>query len=306
MTRAEYIRKRRNNRRKHKILTCVKRCAIGVVLGCCIVTAGCGGVYVHSYFQEEEQQMESQAAQKYAAMPMAGQDEAEKPEGAEMVLNTVQGHVGSTVQSEPAGQVGSPAQSAITNGQDAVEKDFVEEKITVVLDAGHGGNDGGTFSGDIVEKDITLSVTKMMQEMLEEQGINVVMTREADEYVGLEERTEISNKEDTDLFVSIHCNSYDDDDSVYGLECYYQEEGAPGQKYAEQIIEVLEEKGHVRSRGAKAEEYYVTGFTDAPAVLIEMGFLSNPTECANLNSSKYQKVLAEDMVEGILSCFTED
>jgi len=158
-----------------------------------------------------------------------------------------------------------------------------DEKI-VVLDAGHGGNDGGTFSGDVIEKNINLAVTKKMQKLLEDKGITVIMTRQKDEYLALEERTAIANAQETDLFVSIHCNSYDADSSVYGMECYHGKGRKESLKCAEMIMDVIDECDEIRSRGPKEANYFVIQYSKCPAVLVEMGFLTNPKECEKLNS----------------------
>lgn len=174
------------------------------------------------------------------------------------------------------------------------------EDLIIALDAGHGGNDGGTFSGDILEKDITLAVTEYMKELLEQRGAAVIMTRTTDEYVGLDERANMANQSAAELFVSIHCNSYEDDTSIKGLECYYQKDSAEGKKLAENIVGALEAKGNVDSRGAKPENYYVLKHTGIPAVLIELGYLSNRSERQQLVSREYQQKLAEELVESIL------
>lgn len=280
MTREEYRRRKRRNRRRRMLIAYTLRAAVGVVLLGIIILAGCGCVYVRDLVKNQEEQMTaSSGVPQYGAMPVAADsndDLSDEGEGSEEVGKGVSGSRG-----ERTG-------------------------YTVVLDAGHGGNDSGTFSGKILEKNITLPVTEIMQDLLEAQGINVVMTRTEDVYVGLEERTEISNAEDPDLFVSIHCNSYEKDSSIKGMECYYQAEGVAGQEFAEQIMELIAQRGHTKSRGARAEEYYVTQHTEAPAILIELGFMSNSSECTKLNSSEYQQVLAQDIVDGIVLCLTGD
>lgn len=114
-----------------------------------------------------------------------------------------------------------------------------QEKYTVVLDAGHGGEDGGTVEQTATEKEINLAVVLKMRELLENQGICVVLTREQDIFIKLEERVRVANGEKADLFVSIHCNYYEKDSSIYGLECYYCKGAEDGKYYAERILETL-------------------------------------------------------------------
>ena len=91
------------------------------------------------------------------------------------------------------------------------------------------------------EKEINLAVVLKLKELLEEQGIRVVLTRDKDIFMKLEERVQIANGERADLFISIHCNYYEKDSSIYGLECYYCKSGEEGKHYAEKIMETIEE-----------------------------------------------------------------
>lgn len=159
--------------------------------------------------------------------------------------------------------------------------------LTIVLDAGHGGNDCGTSGGSILEKDITLSVVQYMKALMEQLGAEVLLTRDSDTYVSLEERTEMANRSAGELFVSIHCNYYEDDASVKGLECYYFEDSESGKTMAEDIIEDLRERDNIEVRSAKPDTFYVLKNTKVPAVLIELGFLSNFGEEQKLADAAY-------------------
>lgn len=277
MTQAEYIRRTQHNRRKRKIVAYATRivAAIGVVVLSILAFFGC--IYVHDTFWGEE-------------AVLAG---AQSGGGIHTVLGNEEQQITLIGQIDGAGVQGEAGDVKNTESE--------EPKMpTVVVDAGHGGNDGGTYSGKIIEKDITLAVAKKMQKLLEEQEINVIMTRETDEYMELKERTQISNENDTDLFVSVHCNYYEGGSEVKGIECYYAEDDEISEKVAWTIMKSIDGISGLRNRGAKEEDYFVTEFNDAPAVLVEMGFLSNPTECKNLADSDYQQSLAQELVEGIL------
>ena len=130
-----------------------------------------------------------------------------------------------------------------------------QEKYTVVLDAGHGGEDGGTVEQAAVEKEINLAVVLKMRELLENQGIRVILTREQDMFMKLEERVQVANGEKADLFVSIHCNYYEKDNSIYGLECYYCKGAEEGKYYAERILDTIEKSEEIVSRNAKPSGY---------------------------------------------------
>lgn len=174
-------------------------------------------------------------------------------------------------------------------------------KFCVVLDAGHGGNDIGTSRGDIVEKDINLSIVLKVKTFLEESNIEVMLTRNSDEYVSLDQRVTVANNSNAHVFISIHCNYYEDDDSIAGMECYYSSPDASESKeYAESIINAVALSNDIITREAKVEDYYILRNATMPAVLVEMGFLSNYYECQKLLSEDYQDRLAQKISEGIL------
>lgn len=179
------------------------------------------------------------------------------------------------------------------------------ENIRIILDAGHGGTDGGTYSGNVIEKDITFSVVLKLQKLLEEQGAEIILTREQDVYCDLADRTEIANNSEADLFISIHCNYYEEDAGVKGLECYYYETSETGREYAEEIINEMQKHAEITVRNAKPDTFYVLKETDIPAVLIELGYLSNKTECQKLASEEYQDQLASALAESIINCLSE-
>ena len=157
------------------------------------------------------------------------------------------------------------------------------------------------MNSDLVEKDINLAVVLRMKKILEDLGSEVVLTREFDDTLSLDERVEIANSNEADLFVSIHCNYYEDDASIRGLECYYYEESDCGKQLAEEILEKIKESGNADTRNAKESNFYVLKRTKVPAVLIELGYLSNVKESKLLADEQYQETLAEELVKGIVS-----
>lgn len=256
------MRRKKRSRMKRMIIAYAVRAAVLLVLIGMVFLMICGCLYLYEHLHKEE------------TVGTAGT-----------------GNV--TVYGTPQ----EPEQQKELNKDDTSQ----ESGLTVVLDAGHGGNDGGTNFGEILEKDITLAVTEYMQELLAQRGVNVVMTREEDVYVGLQERTVVSNGEDTDIFVSIHCNSYEDDSSIKGMECYYYGDST-GKEYAEKIMESIKAGGKITARDAKEEDYYVVRYTKAPAVLVELGYLSNYSERGLLTSADYQQLLAQELVQAIMEC----
>ena len=170
----------------------------------------------------------------------------------------------------------------------------------VVLDPGHGGNDVGANTETIYEKDINLKIATQVATLLQEEGVLVVMTRDSDKYRSLEQRVEVSNTEEPDLFVSLHCNTYPADTSVGGLDCFYAEKRKDGAFYAEYIMKNVKASGEIRCRGVKEEDFFVTQYNHWPAVLVEMGFMTNPKELEKLTSADYQTLMATELAEGIL------
>lgn len=197
--------------------------------------------------------------------------------------------------------LGGDNTTPITSGADNVSE------LCVVIDAGHGGSDGGTVNGKTIEKDINLSVALKLKDILEDNSIEVVLTRSSDEDMSLEQRTSVANAANADFFISLHCNYYEDDAQIAGLECYYSSPNATESKaYAESIINAASSSDDIITREAKAEHYYVVRNTTMPAVLVEMGFLSNYSECQKLAREDYQEILAQKIAEGILQELSDD
>lgn len=183
---------------------------------------------------------------------------------------------------------------------DEIGRERDPNAVLIVVDAGHGGKDQGTCSGDILEKDINLKVARKLAKKLKKAGAKVVMTRDEDVKIELEDRAAIANEEAADFFVSIHCNYYEKDAGISGLECYYEESSEGGKELAERIVRTVGEEEGVEVRGTKTANYRVLLRTQMPAVLIELGYMSNPAECEKLADGDYQELLAERIAAGIL------
>ncbi len=172
---------------------------------------------------------------------------------------------------------------------------------TVYIDAGHGGKDPGAVSGGINEKDITLEVSKIVCNQLKSYGVNVVLTRDCDETVSLNQRTESANDLDADIFVSIHCNSYSNVNSK-GIETYCYK--FKYSKLADVIHKKIVENTSLFSfdRGVKEGDFHVLRQTKMPACLVELGFISNKTDRERLLTKQVEYATA--ITEGIL-CYLE-
>lgn len=209
----------------------------------------------------------------------------------------------------------------------------------VCIDAGHGGRDHGKENGDgVTEKDITLAIAKVVAEHIQDElGLEVVMTRDDDRLLGLRERTEIANREGADLFISIHCNSWFNEQTG-GFESYflsparseseralarYENQGggaadAPGgdidfilwdlaqnayisesSSLAETIQREMTSRLGIKSRGVKQANFVVLQGAKMPAVLVETAFLSNPGEAQKLADPDFHRRVAEGLVASI-------
>ena len=197
------------------------------------------------------------------------------------------------------GNIGdSSGDTTVTGGSIIPAAPSIPGQVRIVLDAGHGGDQPGCVINGATEKDITLSIVLLLQEKLESKGAAVVLTRSADYDVSLSDRSEIVNNAGANYFISIHCNSYEGDSSVKGFECYYYQ-SAVSENLAETITSEADNRS-ISTRKVKEENYSVLCETAIPAVLIEVGFLTNAEERRKLLSPEYQELLAEAIASGVL------
>ena len=183
----------------------------------------------------------------------------------------------------------APAPESVPGGSQA----------TVVLDAGHGGSDPGAQRGDLREKDMTMGITLKLKKNLEQRGLRVILTRADDAFVSLEERVRITNEVKPDAFVSVHINSLESDSDISGIETYYQNDTS--KVLADKIHESLVSQLAVPNRSVRKARFYVVNHTPHPAILAEVGFISNKQEREKLMSSQYQGKVADALEQGIIS-----
>lgn len=180
---------------------------------------------------------------------------------------------------------------------------------TVVLDAGHGGEDGGAVSASgIYEKDVNLSITLKLHELLRANGISVVLTRSEDillydrtvDYHGrkkaldLAARRKIAEETPNCVFVSIHLNAFPQT-QYSGLQVWYSQNTPSSLTLAQTIQHMTAEHLQLQNnRRVKlaTSSIYLLHHLQCPAILVECGFLSNPEEAALLSTEEYQNKLA--------------
>jgi len=169
---------------------------------------------------------------------------------------------------------------------------------TVVLDAGHGGSDPGAQRGSVQEKELTLSIAERVKKRLEAAGMRVVMTRSDDQFVSLEDRVKITNEISPRLFLSVHINSMESTTDIHGIETYYQTDQS--RPLADAIHHELVSELEAPDRAVRKARFYVINHTPIPAVLAEVGFISNKEERDRLISSDYQSKVAEALSDGVI------
>lgn len=181
-----------------------------------------------------------------------------------------------------------------------------KDKI-IVIDAGHGGKDPGASGNGLVEKNVTLDVAKRVQKLLEKAGIKVIMTRTGDTYPTLNDRNNIAAKSNADGFISIHCNVASAT-SAKGTETYYNSGGdkqraADSKVLADYIQSRLSKAIETTNRGIKNADFQVIKYNPLPAVLVELGFLSNKSDAQKLASSQYKDLAAQSIYQGVLDFY---
>lgn len=168
----------------------------------------------------------------------------------------------------------------------------------ICIDPGHGGSDPGAVSGGINEKDINLDIALRTRGLLQQLGFEVVMTRESDVYVSLEDRCAIANASGACVFVSIHNNAHTST-TAEGTETYCYYNSAEGRELATSIHREVVKRIGRPDRGVKEASYYVLSYTNMPAALLESAFLTNPEETALLCDPAFRQKIAEGVSAGV-------
>lgn len=171
------------------------------------------------------------------------------------------------------------------------------------LDPGHGGNDPGAVgSNGLKEKDVTLAVAKDLAARLQASGFSVVLTRDGDYDVDLSPRADILNAANVDLVVSLHCNSASNPSANY-ISTWIWKRGGRAEVAAKHIQQALVNMLGWPDGGIREANFYILRETVAPAVLVEMGFISNPAQAYALADAQTQKTLSLAILLGIRRYF---
>lgn len=199
-------------------------------------------------------------------------------------------------ESEPPVETEAPAEN-----ETPVDPEITPTLVgySVTLDAGHGGWSSGAVYEDIMEKDIDLAVALRTEQILKEMGCEVYMIRTDDTFVDIHDRASMANKKDTDIFVSIHSNAYPEDLSVQGTLTYFCPGSSRGKTLAQCVQTAVSAAAGSQDRGVAKDELVVVKETKMPAVLVELGFMTNHEELMRLADPVYQQKLAKGIAAGV-------
>jgi N-acetylmuramoyl-L-alanine amidase len=175
-------------------------------------------------------------------------------------------------------------------------------KITVVVDAGHGGKDPGNNAQGINESDVNLQIALALKNVKKKKGIEIIYTRKDDSFLELHDRTNIAQDKKADLLISVHCDNYSDEE-LNGFQIFYPNTGnyiVESKNFAADLEkELVNLNTPIPHKSTKSGSHFVTNKAKCPAVIVELGFMSNPTDLQVLTSEDYQKQFAEAIVTSI-------
>jgi N-acetylmuramoyl-L-alanine amidase len=169
----------------------------------------------------------------------------------------------------------------------------------VAIDPGHGGGDVGAVGiGGIQEKEIVLDISKQVAAILEQQGVQAIMTRSDDREVELEPRVDLAERVNATLFVSIHANAIDmSRPDINGIETYYYDNG---ESLARTIHNSVLQGTGAPDRRVRQARFYVLRKTSMPSVLVEVGFVTGADDAPKLRDPAYRSQMAASIARGVL------
>lgn len=180
-----------------------------------------------------------------------------------------------------------------------------EASPLIFIDPGHGGKNYGTYSSDrkYREKDLALTTSLFLKEILQSRGYRVLLSRQKDHFLSLEKRVVLSNRSSAQIFVSVHYNSAPSVEAK-GIEVFYYKRGTYKKRTRSRRLASFVEKKMIRrtktfSRGVKTANFFVIRNVNIPAILVEGGFMTNQWEMNRLKEKKYLYLIAQGIADGI-------
>lgn len=179
-----------------------------------------------------------------------------------------------------------------------------KDAFVLVVDAGHGGEDLGFTSADgIHEKQLTLAIAQHIQQACKEKGIQVMLTRSEDKALKLDERVSLSAAVESGLFISIHINADRHDYSKSGIECMITEQHADyikSKQFSQVLTTELKTLQGIAVHETKNSSIYILTNNSIPTVILELGYLSNPSDFQFISNEQNQKNIADKIVSSVL------
>lgn len=175
-------------------------------------------------------------------------------------------------------------------------------EATIVIDAGHGGHDPGAAADTFNEKSITLNTATLLAQRLSDSGANVVLTRETDQYISLNDRVWSAHKVDADAFISLHYDALAQDNLMSGTTTYYYSDDDI--RLAETINNSLSQYGPLPNNGVRKGNYFVLRENAQPSVLLELGYLNHYRDVGVVNTDSYQSIIVESIYQALNDYFT--
>ena len=176
----------------------------------------------------------------------------------------------------------------------------LNRRVRIVVDPGHGGRDSGAVGiGGLLEKQAVLDISLQLAALLRRQGAEVVMTRDDDTFISLEGRTQMANRLNATVFVSVHANAADiSRTDVSGIETYYhQSGGALAQSVHRSIMQAFP---YMRDRGVRTARFYVLRNSRMPSILVETGFVTGRQDAALLSNPTWRSQMAWAIARGTI------
>lgn len=193
-----------------------------------------------------------------------------------------------------------PAPPTLPPQPESAQMPVPRERVVVVIDPGHGGRDPGAVGrGGLQEKQVIFPISLRVRDLLEAQGVTVVMTRYDDRTLDLQPRVSIAEQANADIFVSIHANAISlSRPDVNGIESYYA--SASGQRLAATIHASMLAATGMNNRGIKQARFFVIRRTSMPAALLEVGFVTGAQDAPQLADPAWRETMATAIARGIL------
>lgn len=202
---------------------------------------------------------------------------------------------------EYLGYLGSVTVDAENQTETFIPADGRFSGVTILLDPGHGGTDTGAYVGSASEDEVVLAVALKLRTLLWQEGIQVIMTREGDYAVSNAERVALANETAPQLLLTLHCNSYEAEADVSGIESRYAAGDSLGQLFAKTLQQMLVSATGSENRGVGENTASVLTDTICSTAMVRLGFLTNPLEHDLLLTDSYQTTLAQALADAIFA-----